>query len=351
MTEAPMGDARFFARSNPHGLATIVAVAEGAVAEGAVAEGQAPESTRMFSGVAPLRAAGPNDVSFLDNRRYVAALDETAAGAVIVTEDLRDRVPAGAVAIVTATVSEAWVRVAELFHPRSPIRPGVHRTATIEDGATVDPTAEIGAYTLIEAGAEIGANCRIGPYVSIGPGVTVGRDARIGAHVSISHALLGSRVTLFPGVRIGQEGFGFAVTKTGFLTIPQLGRVIIGDDVEIGANSTIDRGSTGDTIVGAGTRLDNLVQIGHNVRLGRCCVIVAQAGIAGSTVVEDFVQIGGQAAITGHLRIGAGSKIAGQSGVIGDVAPGAILMGTPAQPRKAFYRQLITLKRLTRDPG
>lgn len=346
-----MGDARFFARSNPHGLATIVAVAEGAVAEGAVAEGQAPESTRMFSGVAPLRAAGPNDVSFLDNRRYVAALDETAAGAVIVTEDLRDRVPAGAVAIVTATVSEAWVRVAELFHPRSPIRPGVHRTATIEDGATVDPTAEIGAYTLIEAGAEIGANCRIGPYVSIGPGVTVGRDARIGAHVSISHALLGSRVTLFPGVRIGQEGFGFAVTKTGFLTIPQLGRVIIGDDVEIGANSTIDRGSTGDTIVGAGTRLDNLVQIGHNVRLGRCCVIVAQAGIAGSTVVEDFVQIGGQAAITGHLRIGAGSKIAGQSGVIGDVAPGAILMGTPAQPRKAFYRQLITLKRLTRDPG
>ena len=346
-----MGDARFFARSGPHGLAAIVAVAEGAVAEGAVAEGQAPESTRMFSGVAPLRAAGPNDVSFLDNRRYVAALDETAAGAVIVTEDLRDRVPAGAVAIVTATVSEAWVRVAELFHPRSPIRPGVHRTATIEDGATVDPTAEIGAYTLIETGAEIGANCRIGPYVSIGPGVTVGRDARIGAHVSISHALLGSRVTLFPGVRIGQEGFGFAVTKTGFLTIPQLGRVIIGDDVEIGANSTIDRGSTGDTIVGAGTRLDNLVQIGHNVRLGRCCVIVAQAGIAGSTVVEDFVQIGGQAAITGHLRIGAGAKIAGQSGVIGDVAPGAILMGTPAQPRKAFYRQLITLKRLTRDPG
>ena len=346
-----MGDVRFFARSSPHGLATIVAVAEGAVAEGAVAEGQAPESTRMFSGVAPLRAAGPNDVSFLDNRRYVAALDETAAGAVIVTEDLRDRVPAGAVAIVTATVSEAWVRVAELFHPRSPVRPGVHRTATIEDGATVDPTAAIGAYTLIEAGAEIGANCRIGPYVSIGPGVTVGRDARIGAHVSISHALLGSRVTLFPGVRIGQEGFGFAVTKTGFLTIPQLGRVIIGDDVEIGANSTIDRGSTGDTIVGAGTRLDNLVQIGHNVRLGRCCVIVAQAGIAGSTVVEDFVQIGGQAAITGHLRIGAGSKIAGQSGVIGDVAPGAILMGTPAQPRKAFYRQLITLKRLTRDPG
>lgn len=336
-----MGDARFFAHSGPHCLAAVVAAAGG----------NAPESTRMFSGVAPLRAAGPNDVSFLDNRRYVLALDETAAGAVIVTADLRDRVPVGAVAIVTDAVSEGWARVAGLFHPRAPVHPGIHRTATVEDGAFVDPTAEIGAYTSIEAGAEIGANCRIGSHVSVGAGVTIGRDARIGAHVSISHAHLGARVTLFPGVRIGQEGFGFATTKAGFLTIPQLGRVMIGDDVEIGANSAVDRGSTGDTEIGAGTRLDNLVQVGHNVRIGRCCVIVAQAGIAGSTVLEDFVQVGGQAAITGHLRIGAGAKIAGQSGVIGDVAPGAILMGTPAQPRKAFYRQVATLKRLTRDPG
>ncbi len=305
----------------------------------------------MFSGVAPLRAAGPNDVSFLDNRRYILALDETAAGAVIVTADMCDRVPVGAIAIVTATVSEGWARVAELFHPRPPTKPGIHGTATVEEGAVVDPSAEIGAYTLIEAGAEIGANCRIGPYVSVGAGVTIGRDARIGAHVSLSHTHLGCRVTLFPGARIGQEGFGFATTKAGFLSIPQLGRVMIGDDVEIGANSTVDRGSTGDTIIGAGTRLDNLVQIGHNVRIGRCCVIVAQAGIAGSTVLEDFVQVGGQAALTGHLHIGAGARIGGQAGVIGDAAPGAILMGTPAQPRKAFYRQVATLKRLTRDPG
>ena len=339
--EAAMGDARFFARSGPHGLAVILAAAGGF----------APASDRMFTGVAPLRAAGPDDVSFLDNRRYVLALDETAAGAVIVTADLRDRVPAGAVAIVTAAVSEGWARVAELFHPRPPVRPGIHRTATVEDGAAVDPTAEIGAYSYIEAGATIGANSRIGPFVSVGPGVSIGRDARIGAHVSISHALLGDRVTLFPGVRIGQEGFGFATTRTGFLSIPQLGRVTIGDDVEIGANSTVDRGSTGDTVIGAGTRLDNLVQIGHNVRIGRCCAIVAQAGIAGSTVLEDFVQVGGQAALTGHIRVGAGARIAGQSGVIGDVAPGATLMGTPAQPRKAFFRQVATLKRLTRDPG
>ena len=336
-----MGDARFFARNKPQALAAVVEAAGG----------QAPESTRMFSGVAPLRAAGPNDVSFLDNRRYVQALDETAAGAVIVTADLSDRVPAGTIAIVTAAVSEGWARVAELFHPRPPTRPGVHPTATIEDGACVDPSAEIGAYTLIEAGAEIGENCRIGSHASIGAGVTIGRDARIGAHVSISHAHLGRRVTLFPGVRIGQEGFGFATTKSGFLSIPQLGRVMIGDDVEIGANSTVDRGSTGDTVIGAGTRLDNLVQIGHNVRLGRCCVIVAQVGIAGSTVLEDFVQVGGQAALAGHLRIGTGARIGAQSGVIGDAAPGAILLGSPAQPRKAFFRQVATLKRLTRDPG
>ena len=334
-----MGDARFFARSGPHGLIAIAAAAGG----------RAPAINPMFSGVAPLRAAGPGDVSFLDNRRYVTALDETAAGAVIVPADLLDHVPTGTIPIVTAEVSEGWARVAELFHPRPPVCPGVHRTAVIEDGAYVDPSAEIGAYAVIEARAEIGANCRIGAFASVGPGVTIGRDARIGAHASISHAHLGRRVTLFPGARIGQEGFGFTSTATGFLSVPQLGRVMIGDDVEIGANTTIDRGSTGDTVIGAGCRLDNLVQIGHNVRLGRCCVIVAQAGIAGSTVLEDFVQVGGQAALTGHLHVGAGARIGGQAGVIGDVADGAILMGTPAQPRKAFFRQIAILKRLTRN--
>ena len=161
--------------------------------------------------------------------------------------------------------------------------------------ARVDASAEIGPYVVIEAGAEIGPGCRIGPFVSIGQGVTIGADCRIGAHASLSHALLGARVYVYPGARIGQEGFSFATTKTGFLSIPQLGRVIVEDDVEVGANTTIDRGSTHDTVIGAGSRLDNLVQIGHNVRLGRCCVIVAQVGIAGSTVLEDFVQVGGQA--------------------------------------------------------
>ena len=341
MIEAPMGDARFFARSTPHALTDIAAAAEGIVA---------PPMERMFAGVGPLQSAGPDQVSFLDNRRYVVALEHTMAGAVIVHPEMRDRVPPGTIAIVTTATYEGWARVAALFHPIAPPCPGIHPSAVVDKEAQVDASAEIGPYVVIEARAEIGAGCRVGPFVSIGKGVTLGRDCRIGAHASLSHALLGSRVYVYPGARIGQEGFSFAVTKTGFLSVPQLGRVILEDDVEVGANTTIDRGSTRDTVIGAGTRIDNLVQIGHNVQLGRCCIIVAQVGIAGSTVLEDFVQVGGQAAMAGHLRIGRGSQIGAQAGVIADAAAGSILLGSPAQPRKEFFRQVATLKRMTQRP-
>jgi UDP-3-O-[3-hydroxymyristoyl] glucosamine N-acyltransferase len=178
--------------------------------------------------------------------------------------------------------------------------------------------------------------------------VIVGRDCRIGAHVSLSYALLGARVYVYPGARIGQEGFGFASTKDGFLSVPQLGRVILEDDVEVGANTTIDRGSSRDTLIGAGSRLDNLVQIGHNVVLGRCCVIVAQVGISGSTVLEDFVRVGGQAAMAGHLRIGRGAEIGAQAGVMSDLTPGAKVLGSPAQPKKDFFRQIATLMKMAK---
>ena len=341
MTEAPMGDARFFARSGPKTLADIATAAAGT----------APAIARMFAGVAPLQSAGPDDVSFFDNKRYAEALDQTMAGAVIVHPGMRERVPGHTIPIVTTSTYEGWARVAALFHPAPPPHPGIHPTALVDADAQVDETAEIGAFAVVEARAEIGPGCRIGSFASIGAGVAMGRDCRIGTHASVSHAMLGSRVYIYPGARVGQEGFSFATTKAGFLSIPQLGRVIVGDDVEVGANSTIDRGSSRDTIIGAGTRIDNLVQIAHNVRLGRCCVIVAQAGIAGSTILEDFVQVGGQAAITGHVRVGQGSQIGGQAGVIADVSAGSILMGTPAQPRKEFYRQVITLKRIARRPG
>ena len=340
MVEASMGDARFFARVGPHALAAIAAAAKGT----------APAIEKAFTGVAPLQSARPDQVSFLDNRRYAMALEQTMAGAVIVHPDMLNRVPAATIPIVTTATYEGWARVAALFHPAAPPRPGVHHSAIIAETARVDPSAEVGPYVVIAAGAEIGSGCRIGPFVSIGEGVALGPECRIGAHATLSHALLGARVYIYPGARIGQEGFSFASTEAGFLSIPQLGRVVVEDDVEVGANTTIDRGSTRDTIIGAGSHLDNLVQIGHNVRLGRCCVIVAQVGIAGSTVLEDFVQVGGQAAMAGHLLIGHGAQIGAQAGVISDVPPGAVLLGSPAQPRKEFFRQVVALKRMVRKP-
>jgi len=340
MPDQSVGDERFYRRSGPFSAAQLAQAAGGTAAP----------SERMFSGVAPLGTAMAHQVSFLDNRRYAEALDATQAGAVIVHPDMAGRVPATATAILAVATYEGWARVMALFHPVTPERPGVHPLALVAPDAVIDPTAQVAAFATVGAGVRIGARSSVAGYAILGEGVVVGEDCRIGAHASLSHAVLGNRVFLFPGVRIGQEGFSFAHTKTGFLTIPQLGRVLIEDDVEVGANSCIDRGSIQDTVIGAGSRIDNLVQIGHNVRLGRYCVVVAQVGISGSTVLEDFVQVGGQAAFAGHLRIGKGAQVGAQAGVIGDVAPGAILLGSPAQPRYEFFRQAALLKKLSRRP-
>jgi UDP-3-O-[3-hydroxymyristoyl] glucosamine N-acyltransferase len=337
LSGAAPGDPRFFARTGPHALADVVRAAGGdAQAEGEV----------VLHGIAPLQVAGPGMVSFLDNRRYADALRATRAGAVLVHPDLAGLAPAGCIAIRTREPYLAWARVAALFHPAPPARPGIHPAAVVDPAARVDASAEIGALAVVEAGAEIGARCRIGPLAVIGPGVVLGPDCRVGAGASVSHAILGARVYLYPGSRVGQEGFGFAPSAQGFVTVPQLGRVLIGDDVEVGANSTIDRGSAQDTEIGAGTRIDNLVQIGHNVKLGRCCVIVAQSGISGSTVLGDFVQLGGQAGITGHLRIGDGARIGAQSGVMTDLPAKAEVVGGPAVPVREFFRHHATLQRL-----
>jgi UDP-3-O-[3-hydroxymyristoyl] glucosamine N-acyltransferase len=341
MIEATLGNAGFFRRSGPHSLAVVARTARGVAAE----------LELLLEGVAPLQTARPNEVSFLHNRRYASALDQTSAGAVIVHPDMAARVPAGTVAIQTIEPYAAWARVAALFYPLPPVSPGVHPSAVVAPGARVDPSAEVGPLSVIEAGAEIGPGCRIGPCAVIGSGVIVGRDCRIGANASLSHAVLGARVYVYPGARIGQEGFGFASSDDGFLSIPQLGRVILEDDVEVGANTTIDRGSSQDTVIGTGSRLDNLVQIGHNVILGRYCVIVAQVGISGSTVLEDFVRVGGQAAMAGHLRIGHGAEIGAQAGVISDIAPGSKVLGSPARPKRDFFRQIAMIKRMAKREG
>jgi UDP-3-O-[3-hydroxymyristoyl] glucosamine N-acyltransferase len=333
-----LGDPRFFSRAGPFDTAQVAAAA------GIVA----PGTHRLFTGVAPLQAAGPDEISFLHNPRYTRALTQTRAGAAIVTADLAARVPEGCVALVAADAHAAWAHIAGLFHPPHPATPGTHPSAVVDASASIDASADIGPNAVIGPRAEIGPRCRIGAGAVIGAGVVLGQDCRIGALASISHAILGERVFVYPGARVGQEGFGFAMTKTGFLSVPQLGRVLVEDDVEIGANSCVDRGAAQDTVIGAGTRLDNLVQIGHNVRLGRCCVIVAQAGISGSTVVEDFAQIGAQVGIAGHVTIGARARIGGQAGVMSDVAPGADVVGSPAMPVREFFRNVAVLRRLAR---
>jgi UDP-3-O-[3-hydroxymyristoyl] glucosamine N-acyltransferase len=333
------GDPRFFQRGGPFSLAAVVDAAGG----------EAPPRRLMFHGVAPLQTAQGTDVSFLDNRKYAAAMAASSAGAVIVHPDMAARVPKDAVPIVTSEPYAAWARVCALFHPLPPVVAGVHPSAQVSPEAIVHPTAEIGPLAVIGARAQIGPRCRIAAMAAIGEAVVLGADCRIGTHASLSHALIGDRVVIYPGVRIGQEGFGFAVTPEGFLSVPQLGRVVIEDDVEVGANTTIDRGSLHDTVIGAGSRLDNLVQIGHNVRLGRGCVIVAQAGVSGSTILEDHVMLGGQAGVTGHLRIGRRARIGAKAGVMGDVPAGADYVGAPAQPSKAFFREYLALQRLARD--
>jgi UDP-3-O-[3-hydroxymyristoyl] glucosamine N-acyltransferase len=260
-------------------------------------------------------------------------------------------VPKGAAAIVTPEPYVAWAMVATLFHPVPPPHAGIHPNAVIGAHATIDPTAEIGPLAVIGDGAAIGPRCRVGALAVIGPGVVLGPDCRIGPHASLSHALLGARVYVYPGARIGQEGFGFAISGEGFHSVPQLCRVILEDDVEVGANTTIDRGSLQDTVVGAGSRLDNLVQIGHNARLGRGCVIVSQAGVSGSTILEDHVMVGPQAGLTGHLRIGRMAKIGAQAGVMTDVEAGTEVVGSPAQPRRAFFREVAILRRMARGSG
>ena len=330
------GDGRFFAHSGPHPLAVVVAAAQG----------KAVDRPMQLHGVAPLQTADQSQVSFIDNRRYLDALATTRAGAVIVHPDLVGRIPPSSIAIETTDPYSGWARVAALFHPPPPVQPGIHPSAVLAESALVDPSAEIGPLAVIGANAVIGPRCRIGAAAVIGEAVSMQADCRVGPHASISHAILGARVYVYPGARIGQEGFGFATTPTGFLTVPQLGRVLLEDDVEVGANSTVDRGSAADTIIGAGSRLDNLVQIGHNVRMGRCCVVVAQAGVSGSTVLEDFVVIAAQAGLTGHLRIGQKARIGAQAGVMSDVGAGLDVIGSPSQPVREFFRGVATLRKL-----
>lgn len=334
-----MADPRFFDRAGPYSLDALAALSGATLRN-------AGDGARLVRDVAPVETAGPDDVTFLENRKYVAAFGQSRAGAAFVDERMADKAPAGMALLVAREPYKAFARAAQAFYPERPIRPGRAPSAIIDPAAEVPADCAIGANVVIEAGARLGARCQVGPNSVIGAGVELGDDCRVGANVTLSHCLIGARAVLHPGVRIGQPGFGFAPDPRGPVKIPQLGRVVIGDDVDIGANTTIDRGSGHDTVIGAGTMIDNLVQIGHNVALGRGCILAGQVGVSGSTRLGDFVMAGGQAGLAGHLNIGSGARIAAKAGLMRDVAAGETVGGTPAVPMASFLRQTAVLQRL-----
>ena len=308
-----------------------------------------PEGTHAnerVAGLAAIDRAGEGDLTFLENPRYVEALSHTRALACLVAQKNLARVPEHVVAILVKDPQRSFARVAAAMYPKA-LRPeSVCGTQGVSPGSFVDPSARLEAGVTVDPGAvigpgaEIGGGSLIGANAVIGPSVRIGRNCSIGPCASVTHALIGDRVILHGGVRIGQDGFGFAMGAQGHLKIPQLGRVIIQDDVEIGANSTVDRGANRDTIIGEGTKIDNLVQIAHNVVIGRHCVIVAGVGISGSATLEDFVVLGGHVGVVGHLRIGMGAQIAGSSNINDDVPAGARYGGTPAKPIRDWFREM-----------
>jgi UDP-3-O-[3-hydroxymyristoyl] glucosamine N-acyltransferase len=336
-----MPDPRFFPPGPPLTAGALAAATGSELADEALAG-------RPIASVASLSEAGAHDLSFFDNPKYKAALAQSAAGAIVLAPQHRAAAPPGAALLLNEAPYRAYAEAARLLFP-PPVEP-----PSVAASASVHETARLGPHCVIEAGVVVGARAEIGGGVVlranavIGEGVVIGAACDIGANASLSHCILGVRVRVFPGARIGQDGFGFAMSPQGHVPVPQLGRVLIEDEVVIGANVCIDRGALGDTVIGRGAVIDNLVQIGHNVQIGPGCVIVAQVGIAGSTVLEPFVVLAGQVGVAGHLRIGAGAQIGAQAGLNRDVPAGAKMSGSPAVPVQQYHRQTIALARLTK---
>ena len=338
--------------AEPQFLTPAEAMTVASVAAFLKAEWSGDDGERPVRRVAALANATGDCLTFLDNPKYASQLAGTKAAACLVAARQRDLVPAGVAAIVVPHPHAAFVAVSRRLYPQAlrpqslfgatGISPGamIHPTARLEAGVVVDPGVVIGP------GAEIGSGTIVAAGAVIGPGVRIGRDGAIGPHVSLVHALLGNRVIVHAGVRIGQDGFGFELGRMKHAKVPQIGRVIIQDDAEIGANSTVDRGHVLDTVIGEGTKIDNLVQIGHNVVIGKHCIVVACTAIAGSAHIGDYVVIAAQSGIAGHVKIGSQATLAARSGVTKDLAGGATYMGFPAMPVGEERRRLASINRL-----
>jgi len=303
------------------------------------------DRARSIRGLAPLDQASPDELSFLANPRYRPQLEATRAGAVLAPPDTP--VPAGTALLAHGDPYGAFATLMGLFYPEPEPAPGVHPTAWVDDDAAVDPAAEVGPGAAVLAGARIDSGAIVGANAVVGEGVWIGPETRVAAGaVLVAGTRVGARCRIGPGAVVGSPGFGYAPTRDGWVAIPQVGVVVLEDGVEIGAGCTLDRATLGETRLGAGSKLDNQVQIGHNVVVGAGTVIVAQSGIAGSTRVGEGVQIGGQVGLIGHLTIGDGVRIGAGSGVRGDVPAGATVSGAPAFDHAGWRRSVTAFPRL-----
>ncbi len=338
-----MADSRFFTN---YGAFTIADIIEWSGCSGE--DFSADILQRKIKDVAPLDRATAEHISFFDNAKYLEQFISSKAGACFVKPKYANKAPEHMIALISDDPYRCYALTAQKFYPRKSPTTTIAPSAIIAETARIDDSCRIEAGVVIEDNVVIGPNSIICANSVIHAGVTIGDNCQIGACSTISHALIGNRVIMHRGVHIGQDGFGFALGRSGHIKVPQLGRVIIEDDVEIGSGTCIDRGTGPDTIIGAGSKIDNLVQIGHNVQIGRGAIIVAQVGIAGSSRIGDGAALGGQVGVAGHIKIGAGAKIAAQSGLMDDVPAGANMGGSPAVPIKDWHRQTIAIAKLAK---
>ena len=336
-----MPDSRFFEELGPVSLVELAAITGATLAK-------AEEGERRVMRVAPLVRGDSASIGFFADRRYVDDLKTTQSGACFLLAEHAPMAPAGCALLITSEPQGAYAKASERLHRARRLTgqdAAVHSTAELEDDVSLAPGVLVGA------GAKIGRGATIGPYTVVGPGCTIGRGCSIGSHVTIGFALIGDRVRILSGAVIGEPGFGVGSADGKTIDIPQLGRVIIQDNVSIGSSTCIDRGAWDDTVIGENTKIDNLVQIAHNVRLGRGCVLAAMVGISGSCNVGDGVAFGGGAGIADHINIGDRARVAADAGVMRDIPGGEMWVGAPARPVRKFMREMAWLSKMAAARG